>query len=107
MTFTCQTQGSPAIAWQSVVYIGAGNRQLVFSTNSNIGDTDNSTVNRKTFAKLILKNLNNTSAVLGSQLHVDASSPLQSVSVVCIHTGNQVNQTINFQVLGELINVIS
>lgn len=65
LTFTCETRGSPIIAWSSDVYIGEGGAQLGFAAGANNpGDTRISSIIQDTVATLTI-----------NRLHVKASCP--------------------------------
>ena len=65
INFTCETRGSPIIAWSSDVYIGEGGAQLGFAAGANNpGDTRISSIIQDTVATLTI-----------NRLHVKASCP--------------------------------
>ena len=72
-TFTCETQGSNTLAWESEEYIGAAGFQLLFSLVSQLGDTLESVINPNVSARLIMNYETNEVRVLRSELNVVVS----------------------------------
>ena len=85
MTFTCETRGSPILAWTSNEYIERGGTQLEFATFNDVGDTRISPVNPNTIATLIAKFYENGIGVLRSTLRIRALSEFLNSSVNCLH----------------------
>ena len=87
MTFTCETRGSPILAWTSDEYIERGGTQLEFATFNDVNDTRISPVNSKTIATLIANFEENGVRVLRSTLRIRALSGFLNSSVNCLGDG--------------------
>ena len=97
VTITCETRGSPVIAWRSEEYIGSG-VLIEFGNIHSVGYT--SYVNSNTVATLINNTIDNGVSVLVSQLRIIALSGSLTSSVTCIHNFNRATDTIVFHGLG-------
>ena len=86
---TCETRGSPIIAWRSTDYVGGINDQLEFSQLSSVGSIRSSSV-YDTTATLTANREDNGVRVLISQLHITVRSDVLSTSAICVHdNGNE------------------
>ena len=102
ITFTCETRGSPTIAWASFDYIDVGS-QLEFAVFNHLGDKRISPINPNTVATLVGSSINDDGEqILVSELHLMASSQFPTFSISCIH-GNGTESTITIFVQGEFI----
>ena len=72
VTFTCETQGSDAIAWRSDTYIGSGVQLVFVAAGSNQGDTRTSPSNTDTLATLTREEDDQGTLVLESTLRMSA-----------------------------------
>ena len=99
VTITCETRGSPVIAWASDEYIGS-NIHIEFTTFGSVGDARFRPVNPNIVATLINNTIENGVAVLVSQLQIVALSGVLTSSVTCIHIYNGTRSTIMFRGLG-------
>ena len=99
VTFTCETRGSPVIAWSSDEYIGS-NVQFEFFIVESVGTTHTSPANPNTVVTLINVTTENGVAILVSQLHIIVLSGFLTSSVTCIHLSLGQTNTIVFHVLG-------
>ena len=100
MIFTCETRGSPIIAWTSEEYIERGATQLNFATFNSIGATKTSPIHPNTIATLTNNTMEDGVQVLVSELRIRALSQFLNSSVTCIHIGNGTTNTTMFQVFG-------
>ena len=95
VVITCETRGSPIIAWTSEEYIERGGTRLVFGTFNGVGDMDTSPVNPNTVATLIRKANESNVQVLQSKLSIIVSV---NSNVTCM--GNGASTFIRIQVFG-------
>ena len=102
IVFTCETRGSPIIAWSSEEYVAPGNVQLAFAGQVNeVGDTRNSTSIQGTVATLTNNMLDeNGTRILVSILRIVATTDSPMASVNCIHIGDNSINTTSFKVIG-------
>ena len=100
ISITCETRGSPILAWTSDEYIEQGGTQLAFGTFNAVNFTRVSPVNPNTIATLIENTVENGVSVLVSTLRIKALSAFLSSSVNCIHSGNGNTNSSRVQVIG-------
>ena len=98
--FTCETRGSPIIAWTSDQYIEVGGTQLEFGAIASVGDTVPSPVYSDTVATLTVNGMIDGEQVLESTLRIVTSSLFPTSSVTCIHIGTGRMNTTMLEVLG-------
>ena len=107
VTFTCVTRGSGGIAWTSDTYIGLNGVQLAFeAVFDRPGDIRTSISNVDTVATLTRTQEDQGETVLESTLSINPLPDPQNASVTCIHSASGQRDTIAFQVIGTLINVV-
>ena len=107
VTFTCVTRGSVGIAWTSDTYIGLNRAQLVFEADfDSPGDIRVSASNMDTVATLTREQEDQGVTVLESTLSINPLPDPQNASVTCVHTASGQRDTITFQVIGKLFNVV-
>ena len=99
VTFTCETRGSPIIAWTSEEYIERGATQLDFATFNSIGTEEISPVNPNTVATLINNTIEDGVQVLVSQLRIIVSATFSTSTVTCIDIGTGTINPIMIQLL--------
>lgn len=99
VNITCETRGSPIIAWTSDVYIETGGTQLEFASFSSIGDTSVSPVNPNTIAILVNNTIEGGMQVLVSQLRIIVSD--DSGIIRCINVGGGTSTAVSIQTLGD------
>ena len=105
ITFTCETEGSPTIAWESIDYIDVGS-QLEFGAFNHPGVSRTSPINLDTVATLVGSSITEDGEqVLISELHLIALSRFPIFSVSCVH-GNGTKNTIAIFVQGKLISIM-
>ena len=103
ITFTCVTEDSPTIAWESFDYIDVGSL-LEFGAFNHPGDSRTSPINPDTVATLVGISINkHGEQVLASELRLIPIPQFPISSVSCVH-GNGTKSTIVLSVQGELIN---
>ena len=100
VTFTCETRGSPIIAWTSDQYIEVGGTQLEFGAIASVGDVVRSPVYSDTVATLTVNGMIDGEQVLESTLHIVTSSQFPTSSVTCIHIGTRTSDIRMLQVMG-------
>ena len=103
------TRGSGGISWTSDAYIGTNGPsvQLGFEADfDNPGDIRTSISNGDTVATLTREQEDQGETVLESTLSINPLPGPQTASVTCIHTTSGQRDTITFQVIGTLINVV-
>ena len=103
ITFTCVTNGSAILAWNSDDYIGQGGVQLEFPSHRNPGRIERNPASPiGTQAVLISKEIeeNETQGILESQLNIIVTSDYPNPTINCLHvdTGNQ--EATSFKLLG-------
>ena len=98
--FTCETRGSPILAWTSEEYIEQGGTQLEFATFNAVNFTRVSPVNPNTIATLIENRNESGVRVLVSTLHIRTLSGFLDSSVTCMHIGDGTTNTSRVQVVG-------
>ena len=88
LTFSCETQDSHVLAWESSQFIGDGS-QIQFASFESIGTTKRSEVNSPVEAMLTRKEVRNGVQVLASNLTLPVSlaSSLKQYMIVCVNTG--------------------
>ena len=107
VAFTCVTRGSGGIAWTSDAYIGTNGFQLRFEADfDSPGDIQTSSSNGDTVATLTREQEDQGETVLESTLSINPLLNPQNASVTCVHTTSDQRDTITFQVIGMLINVV-
>ena len=88
VTFTCTTNGSSTLAWESDDYIGAGS-QFEFRSIDNIGDSES---NSDAVATLTATNTTDGVIILISTLRIVSRPNTPNVSVSCRNVGlGQIN----------------
>ena len=97
INITCETRGSPIIAWTSDEYIERGGTQLQLAIFNNVGETRTSPINGNTVATLISNTIEGGVMVLQSQLRIIASA---DATVTCINVAAEKSSTISIQLLG-------
>ena len=100
VNITCETRGSPILAWTSDEYIEQSGSYLEFTPFNNVGETRVSPVNPNTVATLINKTVEDGVQVLVPQLRITAQSQFMNPSVTCIDVGWGSQNTIWLHVLG-------
>ena len=107
--FTCTVNGSRALSWSSIEYIGPVGTHLEFADNSGINATKPSRINPGTFA--ILTNVvngtgsnNQTILQLQSELHISEANLSSTVS--CFSDTNTTRKNISFTVLGRPEHIV-
>lgn len=98
ITLTCQTQGSPLIAWRSIDYVSTAiGNQLEFDEFEDIGTTRPSLAYSTTIAELT--NISRIPVLeLVSQLRITIRSDVTSSSVICVHNNGNTD-TITLRLL--------
>ena len=101
ITFTCMTEGSPTIAWESIDYIDIGS-QIEFAVFNHPGDRRTSPINPDTVAILVGSSINQDGEqILISELRLRVLPQFPTFSVSCVH-GNGTKNTIAMFIQGEL-----
>lgn len=104
---TCETQGSPLIAWRSIDYIGrAMGNQLEFDEFDTTGTPKPSSVYNTTAAELASASRvpGSNELILVSQLHITIRADVTSSTVTCVDS-NENPDTITLHLLGMLLYV--
>ena len=105
VVFTCETVGSPGLAWSSEQYIGPGGTEISFIAHDFTTQPvkySNNHNNPGTSATLTGVTMDNGVQTLTSKLHIIASASKSTISsVTCRHTDDDLRTTQSFQVFGK------
>lgn len=104
VVFTCETVGSDGhgLAWSSDDYVGIGGTEISFLAGDISGRSRKDSNDYDTYAILTGVNNDTNQLTLTSELHINTSVNISTVSsVTCKHTGENLIVTQQFQVFGK------